>query len=83
MRIAQLTISVLGLVLLAVAVYELAGPRAATIAMWVMAVEPTMMTSWKRLWRGWMILVISSMYIKIKSHQHLILINIYLAPFNP
>ena len=41
MRITQLTISVFGLVLLAVAVYELAGPRAAAVAMWVMAIEPT------------------------------------------
>ena len=41
LRITQLTISVLGLMLLAVAVYELAGRRAALVAMWVMALEPT------------------------------------------
>ena len=41
MRITQLTISVLGLMLLAVAVYELAGRRAALVAMWLMALEPT------------------------------------------
>ena len=41
MRITQLTISVLGLMLLAVAVYELAGRRAALVAMWLMAIEPT------------------------------------------
>ena len=41
LRITQLTISVLGLMLLAVAVYEFAGPRAAFVAMWVMAIEPT------------------------------------------
>ena len=41
MRVAQAGIAVAGLVLLAAAVYELAGARAAKIAMWVMAVEPT------------------------------------------
>ena len=41
LRITQLTISVLGLMLLAVAVYELAGRRAALVAMWLMALEPT------------------------------------------
>jgi len=41
LRFTQLTLAVLGLLLLAVAVYELAGPRAALIAMWLMAVEPT------------------------------------------
>ena len=41
LRLPQLTIAVLGLLLLAVAVYELAGPRAALIAMWLMAIEPT------------------------------------------
>jgi len=41
LRATQAGIAVAGLVLLAVAVYELAGPRAATIAMWVMALEPT------------------------------------------
>jgi hypothetical protein len=43
MRIAQAGIGVAGLVLLATAVYELAGPRAAKIAMWVIALEPTNM----------------------------------------
>lgn len=41
MRMTQIAISMAGLVLLAVTVYELAGPRAAGIAMWVMALEPT------------------------------------------
>jgi hypothetical protein len=41
LRITQLTIAVLGLMLLAVAVYELAGPRAALVAMWLIAIEPT------------------------------------------
>jgi hypothetical protein len=43
MRVAQGGIAVAGLVLLAAAVYELAGARAAAIAMWVMALEPTSM----------------------------------------
>jgi hypothetical protein len=41
LRITQAGIAVAGLILLAVAVYELAGPRAAVIAAWVLAVEPT------------------------------------------
>lgn len=41
LRVTQAGIAVAGLVLLATAVYELAGGRAATIAMWVMALEPT------------------------------------------
>lgn len=41
MRIFQAGIAVAGLALLAVAVYELAGPRAAVIAGWVLAFEPT------------------------------------------
>jgi hypothetical protein len=41
LRVAQGGIAVAGLVLLAVAVYEMAGGRAATIAMWVLALEPT------------------------------------------
>jgi hypothetical protein len=41
LRVTQAGIAVAGLVLLAAAVYELAGARAATIAMWVMALEPT------------------------------------------
>jgi hypothetical protein len=40
LRITQAGIAVAGLALLAVAVYELAGPRAATIAMWLLAFEP-------------------------------------------
>jgi hypothetical protein len=41
LRIAQAGIAVAGLVLLAAAVYELAGPRAALIAAWALALEPT------------------------------------------
>jgi len=41
MRVAQIGIAVAGLIFLAAAVYELAGPRAAVIAMWFLAVEPT------------------------------------------
>jgi hypothetical protein len=41
LRIAQAGIAVAGLVLLAAAVYELAGPRAALIAAWVLAIEPS------------------------------------------
>ena len=40
MRVAQVGIAVIGLVLLAAAVYELAGPRASVLAMWLLAVEP-------------------------------------------
>lgn len=40
LRIVQIGIAVAGLVLLAAAVYELAGPRAAVITMWVLALEP-------------------------------------------
>lgn len=40
MRVAQAGIAVAGLVLLAAAVYELAGGRAARIAMWILALEP-------------------------------------------
>lgn len=40
LRIGQTGIAVAGLLLLAVAVYELAGPRAAAVAMWFLAVEP-------------------------------------------
>lgn len=43
LRIGQAGIAVAGLVLLAVAVYELAGARAARIAMWILALEPTNM----------------------------------------
>ena len=41
LRITQAGIAVAGLVLLATAVYELAGPRAAVIAAWVLAFEPS------------------------------------------
>jgi hypothetical protein len=41
LRIAQAGIAVLGMVLLAAAVYELAGPRPALIAAWVIALEPS------------------------------------------
>ena len=41
LRISQAGIAVVGLVLLATAVYELAGPRAAALAAWLLALEPT------------------------------------------
>jgi hypothetical protein len=41
LRISQAGIAVIGLVLLATAVYELAGPRAAAISAWLLALEPT------------------------------------------
>ena len=41
LRIGQVGIAVAGLVLLAAAVYELAGPRAALVAAWILALEPT------------------------------------------
>jgi hypothetical protein len=40
LRISQAGIAVAGLVLLATAVYQLAGPRAGLIAAWVLAIEP-------------------------------------------
>jgi len=40
MRVTQVGISVIGLVLLAAAVYELAGARASVLAMWLLALEP-------------------------------------------
>jgi len=40
LRVEMITLSVVGLVLLTAAVYELAGPRAARIAAWVLAFEP-------------------------------------------
>lgn len=40
LRMAQIGIAVAGLALLSAAVYELAGPRAARIAMWLLALEP-------------------------------------------
>ncbi len=40
LRMTQVGIAVVGLVLLAAAVYELAGPRASVIAMWLLALEP-------------------------------------------
>lgn len=41
LRVTQIGIAVAGLGLLAAAVYDLAGPRAAMIAAWVLALEPT------------------------------------------
>jgi hypothetical protein len=41
LRVVQVGLSVAGLVLLAAAVYELAGPRAALICAWILALEPT------------------------------------------
>jgi hypothetical protein len=41
LRIGQAGIAVAGLILLATAVYELAGPRAGLIAAWVLALEPS------------------------------------------
>ena len=40
MRVTEVGIAVVGLVLLAAAVYELAGPRASVMAMWLLALEP-------------------------------------------
>lgn len=40
LRVTQVGIAVIGLVLLATAVYELAGPRASVLAMWLLALEP-------------------------------------------
>ncbi|MFL5902049.1 MAG: hypothetical protein ACJ75S_12745 [Solirubrobacterales bacterium] len=40
LRVAQVGIAVIGLVLLAAAVYELVGPRASVLAMWLLAFEP-------------------------------------------
>ena len=40
LRITQIAIAMAGLVLLAVAVHELAGARASSIAMWLLALEP-------------------------------------------
>jgi hypothetical protein len=40
LRVTQVGIAVVGLVLLAAAVYELAGPRASVLAMWLLAFEP-------------------------------------------
>ncbi len=41
LRITQVTIAMAGLILLAAAVYELAGARAAKIAMWILVLEPS------------------------------------------
>src|SRR5436190_8446895 len=41
LRIGQAGLAVAGLVLLATAIYELAGPRAALIGAWLLALEPT------------------------------------------
>jgi hypothetical protein len=40
LRVTQVGIAVIGLMLLAAAVYELAGPRASVLAMWLLAFEP-------------------------------------------
>lgn len=40
LRVTQVGIAVIGLVLLAAAVYELAGARASVLAMWLLALEP-------------------------------------------
>jgi hypothetical protein len=40
LRVTQVGIAVVGLVLLAAAVYELAGPKASVLAMWLLALEP-------------------------------------------
>jgi hypothetical protein len=40
LRVTEVGIAVAGLVLLAAAVYELAGPRASVLAMWLLALEP-------------------------------------------
>jgi len=40
LRVTQVGIAVIGLVLLAAAVYELAGGRASVLAMWLLAIEP-------------------------------------------
>jgi hypothetical protein len=40
LRVTQVGIAVVGLVLLATAVYELAGPKASVFAMWLLALEP-------------------------------------------
>ena len=41
LRVTQAGIALAGIVLLATAVYELAGPRAATLAAWLLAFEPS------------------------------------------
>ena len=41
LRVTQVGIAVAGLVLLAATVYELAGPRASVLAMWLLALEPS------------------------------------------
>jgi len=41
LRLGQSTIAVVGILLLAVAVYELAGPRAALLTAWLLALEPS------------------------------------------
>jgi hypothetical protein len=41
LRVEMITLAVLGILLLSAAVYELAGARAAIIAAWVLALEPT------------------------------------------
>ncbi|MGI8559583.1 MAG: glycosyltransferase family 39 protein [Solirubrobacteraceae bacterium] len=41
LRLTQITLSVIGLTLVATAVYDLAGARAARLAAWLLALEPT------------------------------------------
>jgi hypothetical protein len=41
LRITEIGIAVAGLILLVTAVYELAGPKAAVIAAWILAIEPS------------------------------------------
>jgi hypothetical protein len=41
LRVTQVGIAVCGLMLLAATVYELAGPRASVVAMWLLALEPS------------------------------------------
>lgn len=43
LRVGQVGIAVVGLVLLAAAVYELAGPKASVVTMWLLAFEPSSM----------------------------------------
>jgi len=40
-RIEFISLAIVGLALMATAVYDLAGPKAATIAAWILAIEPT------------------------------------------
>lgn len=40
LRVTQVGIAMLGVILVVAAIYDLAGPRAATLGMWVLALEP-------------------------------------------